>query len=56
MPKTLADGSIAYNLIRFDFEINPETTEAEINNLRNMGAQVLSQTDFDDYLLYGVVR
>lgn len=48
-PKILADGSIAYNVIRLEREVHPETTAAEALNLNMMGAQLLSDSDIASF-------
>lgn len=53
IPKLLADGSLTYNLREVRIEDHPETTAAEKNNLNSYTAQILSDTDFQNFLLYG---
>lgn len=48
-PKTLASGDVVYNTARIQIATDVETTSAEIDTLRGIVAQVLSDTDFDGY-------
>jgi hypothetical protein len=56
IPKTLADGTTAFNLIRIEEEVHPETTEAEQLNLELQGAQLLSDSDLSDFRLNGSLK
>lgn len=53
IPKILADGSIAYNLREIRIEDHPETTAAEKTVLNSYAAQLLCDTDFQNFFLYG---
>jgi len=48
-PKILADGSTVFNLIRIEVEVHPESTAAEALDLRMMGAQFLSDADYNAF-------
>ena len=52
-PKILADGSVAFNLVRFEVEAHPETTDAELTNLHMLGSQVFSSPDTQAFLKNG---
>lgn len=45
-PKILADGSTTFNLIRVEMEAHPESTAAEVTELRMIGNQILGDSDF----------
>lgn len=53
VPKELADGSIAYNLIRIEAEVHPETTAAETTNIWCLGEQVCSNASLADFRATG---
>lgn len=53
VPKVLADASIAFNLIRIEVEVHPETTTAEKTNLHMLAAQVFTDSDLTDFLQNG---
>jgi hypothetical protein len=52
-PKLLADGSTSFNLIRMEREVHPETTAAEQADINRVGAQLLSDADFDSFWSVG---
>lgn len=52
-PKLLASGAVTYNLIRIEEEIHPETTLAEMLDVKLCGAQLLSDDDFSGFWAYG---
>jgi len=49
VPKVLADGTIAYNTIRVEREVHPESTSAEQLELNRVGAQLCFDTDLDNF-------
>ena len=53
VPKLLASGAIAFNVNRQSVEVHPETTVAEQTNLHMLGAQVWTDADLTNFLLYG---
>jgi hypothetical protein len=53
LPITLADGSVSYNLVRAEIEYHPEASSANVDELREMGAQMLISADFDDLFVAG---
>lgn len=48
-PRTLADGTVTYDAIKIEHRTDISATNAEINNQRFIGGQVLGDTDFDAY-------
>lgn len=48
-PKILADGTTTFNLSRHEIEIHPETTDAEIDNILFLGAQVFTDADLTSF-------
>lgn len=55
-PKLLADGTYAFNVIRIELETHPETTSAELLNLRMMLGQFGSSATLQSYWETGSVR
>lgn len=55
MPKILANGTIAFPLVRISVESHPECTDAEVVKLLSWGAQALSDADFVNFLKYGAL-
>lgn len=54
VPKVLADGvTTVFNLVRFEIEIHPESTAAELADLREKGAQIGIDAEFDDFFSVG---
>lgn len=47
MPKILADGSVTYNLGRVECEVHPESTAAELGEIREMCAQLAVSAVYD---------
>jgi hypothetical protein len=52
-PLTLADGSIAYNVARVEIECHPESTVANLTELRELAAQMAIQAGVDDLYTAG---
>jgi len=48
MPITLADGSISFCVARVQVEAHPETSAAQLAELREMAAQMAIQAGLDD--------
>lgn len=48
-PKILVSGVTVYNLIRIQREVHPESTVAEAIDINRVGAQLLSDADFDTF-------
>jgi hypothetical protein len=55
LPITLADGTISYNLARVEIEYHPEASSANVDELREMGAQMLISSAFDDIYVAGTL-
>jgi hypothetical protein len=55
MPITRADGTIAYNVSRHEIEYDPESSSAQIAELREMGAQSSVGSQFDDVYVAGTL-
>lgn len=53
MPKLLASGVIAFPLREIRLEDHPEMTEAEKRYLNSYAAQVLADSDFQQFILNG---
>lgn len=45
-PLTLDNGLVTVNTVRIEFSFDPETTQAEIEELRILAAQICSDADF----------
>lgn len=56
IPKITADGSTVFNLVRCDVEAHPETTTAEVNELRFLGAQILGSPETLNFFQVGSLR
>lgn len=56
MPKQKADGSHVNNVIRVEFEIDPETTDAEIEALGLYGGQIACGSILLDFRKYGQTK
>lgn len=52
-PKLLADGSVAFNSVRVIFAFHPESSAAEIAELKGSACQPLFDADFANYFLIG---
>jgi hypothetical protein len=48
-PKIIADGTTVFNLSRHEIEIHPETTDAEIDNILYLAAQVFTDADLTSF-------
>ncbi len=55
MPITRADGTIAYNVVRNIIEYDPESSAAQVAELREMGAQMSVRSEFDDQITAGTL-
>lgn len=55
MPVTRADGSIAYNVARHEVEYDPETSSAQLAELREFSAQMAIGAAFDDLHVAGTL-
>lgn len=53
MPKQKADGSYVNNVIRVEFELDPETTDAEIEALGLYGGQIACGSTLLNFRKYG---
>jgi hypothetical protein len=49
VPMTLASGKIINNVLRVEREVHPEFTAAEAVDLNKLAAQLLVDTDVDDF-------
>lgn len=54
-PITLADGTVVYNLVRVEVEYHPEASAANVAELREMGAQILTSSAFDYLFIAGTM-
>lgn len=52
-PITLADGTIAFNVARVEVEVHPESTAAQLTELREFAAQMAIQAGLDDLYTAG---
>lgn len=48
-PKTLANGNRTVNTMTLSLAVDPETTEAEVQSLLVIGAQLFHDSDFQDF-------
>jgi len=55
LPITLADGSVSYNLVRVEVEYHPEASAANVDELREMGAQMLISSAYDNLYVAGTL-
>lgn len=55
-PKTRSDGTISYPLFRIGFELDAETTAAELLELKMQAVQHIIDAELDDFYSYGTVR
>jgi hypothetical protein len=56
MPHELADGTRSFGVVRLSFELHPELTAAQINELRRLAAQVANDAETDNFFLYGSTK
>jgi hypothetical protein len=47
------NGGVVFNLVRIEIEIHPKSTVSEAVNIHMLGAQVLTDSDLDNYRLNG---
>jgi hypothetical protein len=55
LPITLADGTVSYCVARVEIEYHPEATAANVAELREMGAQILMDSEFDNVVVAGTL-
>lgn len=55
MPITLADGSISYNVARVEIEAHPESSAANLAEMREMAGQMAIGAGFDDLYTAGTL-
>jgi len=53
VPMILASGKIVNNTIRVEREVHPEMSAANVANLNKIGAQLLTDTDLDNFWTAG---
>lgn len=56
IPILLASGKVDYNICRIQLEIVPESTAAQIGELRRQGVQSIIDPDTDNFVLYGATK
>lgn len=57
MPMTLADGvTTVYNSVRIEVSIHPESAASDLAELREKGAQILVDAEFDNFYTYGSLQ
>ncbi len=49
IPMTLANGNVTKNTVRLEMSVDSETTTAQKDALREIAAQVMFDTDFDQF-------
>ena len=54
-PKILASGSLEFPCVEITLKIHPETTDAEILALIEMGVQLLTDVDFENFRKFGSI-
>lgn len=52
-PIVLADGTTSFCLGRYELEIHPQMTAAEVSNLRGLLAQCITDAEVDDFITSG---
>jgi len=55
-PLTLASGRVAYNLIRIEIEVHPESASTEVSNFRSMGMAALNASGLNDFFEAGSIK
>jgi len=53
VPKALASGKYVNNTVRIEMDIHPESTSTEYADLRKLGAQLLFDSDTDNFWTAG---
>lgn len=53
VPKALASGKYANNTVRIEMDIHPESTATEYADLRKLAAQLLADSDTDNFWTSG---
>lgn len=54
-PKLLASGAIEFPCVEITLKIHPETTDAELLAITEMGVQILTDADFENFRKYGSI-
>lgn len=54
-PLVLASGLVVFNTIRLQVEVHPELAAASAKDLRLVGAQLLTDSDFEDFWVTGAI-
>lgn len=54
-PKLLASGAIDFPCVEIKLKVHPETTDAELLAIIEMGVQILTDTDFDNFRKFGSI-
>jgi len=55
VPQVLTNGSVVFNTIRIEREVHPDMTAANALQLNKVGAQLLSDTDLDNFWATGAM-
>jgi hypothetical protein len=55
LPITLADGTISYNVARVEIEAHPESSSANLTELREYAAQLALDAELDDLYVAGTL-
>lgn len=53
VPKALASGKYVNNVVRIEVDVHPESTSTEAADLRKLAAQLLFDTDTDNFWIAG---
>lgn len=56
IPKVVSTGETVFNLVRIDLEAHPESTTAEVNELRYLAAQILGSVETLNFFQAGSIR
>lgn len=56
IPKVVSTGETVFNLVRIDLEAHPESTTAEVNELRFLAAQILGSAESLNFFQAGSIR
>lgn len=49
IPQVLASGAVVFNVIRIEREVHPSMTAAAVAEMNKIGAQLLTDTDTDNF-------
>lgn len=56
IPKIVSTGETVFDLVRIDVEAHPESSIAQVNELRFLGAQILGSAETSNFFQAGSLR